>query len=770
MRWFLLLVFTAVTSFAAAPEKPRRVVIVKVDGMNEDQLMHAIEKRDPATGKSQLPWIEKVFVEQGTIYDNFYTRGISLSAPSWSMLDTGHPTLIRGNAEYDRYTGQIYDYLNFFPFYVGYARQKEADMPGVSVLDRAGVPLFIDHFPYTAVYQSFQLFQRGVRWTTLGDVLFRRFSSKSIVSMLEGATPGYDTLLEQETEQEIQARLKDTQTLYLDFYTGKVDHEGHATSDTEAMLKEFRGVDKLVGQIWTSIEHGPFSESTLLVMVSDHGMNNVPGIISQTYSLNDLLNSPAGGAHHVLTDREQLSDFKFRSLDPLLNRFISPSDSSFYLRGQGNEYPTAWLDIDGNERAALGLRNNDLNKIHILLLQLARNDLRPDIRKATAYALGGIIDSHRVDWSETVTQLSEELPLVQAEIDARAPIVARLPHRYKREQMERGEHRADWRLRQEFEDWKTEHAAYSAYLMHLKRLLVFEPDSRDPFKGKVSDLIPEMSLGDRNSRQQLRQYVVGLGPNGLVLTGDGKLDEQNSFRYVDYPWLFTQQRAQNRPQKELPEKPIDFVAMRIADPAPGQHAYWLYGDENNQLEILTDSAGRIAVKPLGGGWRSGLPLALFEDGNLCIPGGQSREAWLSEWHSEKDWFQAIHRTRYSNGVIGVVEEMSPIAERVPGRPGLNPVLLRYERRRRQLVQADMHIFASDHWNFNTRFPNPGGNHGSFLRISTHSVWMIAGTGIPTSRVEDPKDSLDFEPTLVNMMQLPAKSSSLAGGSTPHSAK
>jgi hypothetical protein len=84
---------------------------------------------------------------------------------------------------------------------------------------------------------------------------------------------------------------------------------------------------------------------------------------------------------------------------------------------------------------------------------------------------------------------------------------------------------------------------------------------------------------------------------------------------------------------------------------------------------------------------------------------------------------------------------------------MDQVTLRYERRRRELVQADIHLFAADHWNFNVRFPNPGGNHGSFFRISTHSVWMMAGAGVGKSRIEEPVDSLQFVPVLLNLLHL-----------------
>jgi hypothetical protein len=721
-----------------------------VDGLGQDLLADALAERDPASGKSRLPWLSHIFVEQGAVYENFYTRGISLSAPSWSMLDTGQHTVIRGNVEYDRFTGEVYDYLNFFPLYIGYARQKQVDSPGVEVLDRAGIPLLIDRFQFPQIFQSFQLFQRGVRWTTLQDVLKRKFSSKSIFSMLEGATPSYDSLLQAQTKGELEENLQKPEILYLDFFTGDVDHMGHATSEPAALLKELRKLDTLAGQLWTAIQRSPLANKTLFVMVSDHGMNNVPRIVSQTYNLTDLLNSPVGGAHHVVTNREQLSDFKFKSLYPLLHRVVNPSESSFYLRGEAERYPTAWLDIDGNERAALHLRNSDLNKIHILLQQLARPELALELRQAAARTVEETLDRHRSQWSNTAQQLDEELQALKRAIEERKIVVGE----QRRQFDDIGEKRSAWRLRQELEDWQAEYEAYSAYLRRLKKLLAFEPDRLKVFKEKIEDLIPEMSLGDSNTQEQLRHYVAGPPEGGLQIAADGRLDEERSFRYVDYPKLFCKQRALNRPQPELAEKPIDFTAMRIADTSSGEHAYWLYGGEQSQLEILTDSAGRIAVRPLQGGWRNGLPLALLEDPDLHLPPGAQRLDWLSTWHTEQEWFTAIHKTRYSNGVIGIIEELSPVGENVPGRPGIDAILLRYERRRRELVQADIHLFAADHWNFNVRFPNPGGNHGSFLRISTHSVWMMAGAGVIVGRREEPVDSLDFARVLLESMQSP----------------
>jgi hypothetical protein len=65
------------------------------------------------------------------------------------------------------------------------------------------------------------------------------------------------------------------------------------------------------------------------------------------------------------------------------------------------------------------------------------------------------------------------------------------------------------------------------------------------------------------------------------------------------------------------------------------------------------------------------------------------------------------------------------------------------------------ILANDHWNFDIRGFNPGGNHGSFFRASTNSTFMLAGgasTGIPRGlEVTEPYDSLSVMPTILRLM-------------------
>lgn len=765
MRRLLVLLLAVFVHPAFAKANPKRIVILKVDGLGADLLYDAMQETDPATGKSRLPWCKHIFVENGTVFQSFYTRGISLSAPSWSMLDTGRHAVIRGNAEYDRYTGQVYDYLNFFPFYLGYARNRYVDMPGVEVLDRAGIPLLIDRFQYSEVYQGFQLFQRGVRWTTLKNALASRFSSKFLFSMIEGLqSPTFDSDLQKQQELEAEERLIRPDVLYLDLFWGEIDHIGHATNDPAAQLNALRRLDATVGRIWSRMQQAPLGGEIVLVLVSDHGMNNVPGVISQTFSLTDLFNSREGGAHHVVTNRVQLSDYKLKGLDPMVHRIITPSTASLYLKGEASRYPTAWLDIDGNERAAVHLRSSDVNKIHILLLQLARPDLPAEIRRAACVLLTATIDRHRAAWSEIADQLDGEMHDLARAITERKTEIADQHKKWSAAERGQGDDKAARRRDTELRDWEEEQRGYTAYTARLRALLAVQPDSAHVLTQKISDLVAPMSLGDNNSVRDLQHYVAGPGPQGLVLDPVGGIDEEQSFRHVNYFSLLASQKVRNNPQAALIDRPIDFMMMRLPDEM-GTRVYWLYRDEDSQLLILTNPVGEIAVRPTRDlrqeesgkitwreqPWRPGLPLQLFEDPHLKLATDMDRAQWLCAWHPEREWFNAIHQTRYSNGVIGVIEELSPIADNVPGRPGVGAVLLRYEKRRRELVQADFHIFASDHWNFNTRFPNPGGNHGSFLHISTHSVWMMAGAGVPVEQVDQPVDSLNFASTILNLL-------------------
>jgi hypothetical protein len=235
--------------------------------------------------------------------------------------------------------------------------------------------------------------------------------------------------------------------------------------------------------------------------------------------------------------------------------------------------------------------------------------------------------------------------------------------------------------------------------------------------------------------------------------------------------------VRNNVQAAVGSHPVDFIALRLPD-----YSIFLYSSESRQaiIQSRNDAAGNLELKYLPVGnlrqdragalhfdeapFANDFPLRLWEDKNLDVP-DEKRAEWLSSWHSEQDWMCAVHKTRYSNGIVALHEQFLRVAPSTE-LTGDAALLARFNARRRRLAEPDFVVFANDHWNFNVRGFNPGGNHGSFLRSSTHSVLMLAGgdqTGIPRNMViEEPHDSLSFVPTILELLGRHAEVERLPG--------
>lgn len=734
---------------------------MKADGLPGWLIERMLAERDPDTGKSPLPWFERLFVERGVRVPHFYSRGVSLSVPVWSILDTGRPAEIRGNVEYDRYTLRAFDYLNFFPFYFRSALSKAADMPAVELLDDLGIPLLADRFGPGHTHQSFQLFQRGIRWEALKRAAGGGFPLRSPQKFLDEWQAGFalSNAVMEEVERDLLTALANEQVTYLDLFTGDFDHLGHLDNTGPALRAVAIKIDALAGRIWTAIEKSPLAAETLFVLVSDHGMNTDPSIYSQGYNLVDLLGETVGGAHHVLTNRHPLSEYKLRGLDPFVHRVVTASPASPYTGASHKDYPTALLDLDGNERAGLYLRNSDLNVIHLLLLQLERRDLPVPVRRATEAACHQAIAKFAAASQSRLLSLQ---PHLDALATAGDELLARTPVTTPGLAVPRAKARAA--------SWRADHLAYQEARAAIARLASFD-FKRRPAAAK---LMPKRFIGEPNTLHQLQNYVVALAPEGLQLTADGRLDEARSFRRLNYFDFLNSLTVRNVVQAGVGNRPVDFVAVRIPagklpDGLSANAAVWVNAGPRQQLLILSrgpsgnrpgqlkvipvadlreDAEGRLTFEKLR--WGAGLPLALFEDEAFAVATAE-REAWLAEWHSEHDWLAATHRTRYTNAVIGLAEHF----RRDPSRSGFHGARGGFHWARRELVEADLLLLARDHWNFNVRGFNPGGNHGGFLRASTHAVLMLTGggqTGLrPGVTVQTPYDSLSLVPTVLGLM-------------------
>ena len=732
----------------------QRIVVLKVDGLPEHLLERYVQETGSPgrDGHSRLPWIQHVFSQNGVWLENFYVRGLSLSAPSWSLLDTGRHLEIRGNVEYDRYTLRVHDYLNFLSFYFGYPISRHIDMPGAELLDEARIPLLIDRFPYEQRFQSPQLLQRALKLNSFPGALKRTLAASSPRDFLDEWQLGlpWAASVFRQAEAELIRDLKDPQIRYLDFFSGDYDHVAHLTADPVSQLHALESLDALVGRLWNAIAASPLAAQTALVLVSDHGMNTSPAVFSQGFNLVDWFNSSAGGAHHVLTNRHPLAEFKLKGLDPFVSEVITPSPDSAYLAGQADQYPTVMLDLDGNERASIGLRNNTFNVVQILLDQLTQKGLPGQVRNAALSALFSTLDKVRVEWSLDLDDLAVDLTALDARIEKQQKLVDAQPKKKKwtKDQIARGLDKDARREVVRLTTWRAERRGYAEYVAIIRRLLDLTPADFDPGRFKMPELIPPKSLGPLNSLWDLRHYVTGRAPGGLVLREDGSLDWDRSFQTVDYFSALRSISVRTNVQSGLAPQPVDFIAVRI----PERDAVLLWRDDAHQALILA-RGNQLRYQPVNGdlepvAWKPGLPLELLEDPQLNIA-ASDRETWLYQWHDQRTWLEAVHRTRYSNGIIGLAEELlDPPVEQGD----------RYYQRKRNLRRTDLLVLASDHWNFNVRSFNPGGNHGAFFRESTHSVLLFAGgqdTGIPAGlRIKTPYDSLSLVPTILKLMGRP----------------
>jgi hypothetical protein len=238
----------------------------------------------------------------------------------------------------------------------------------------------------------------------------------------------------------------------------------------------------------------------------------------------------------------------------------------------------------------------------------------------------------------------------------------------------------------------------------------------------------------------------------------------------------------NNVQPHVGNKPIDMTATRIDSHLVAElvketdllpDAVWIYGGPDRQALILArenqgilslryvpikdlraDGAGKLRFEIAE--WAEGYPLRIYEDRNVAeLP--EARKVWLNKWHTDLEWLRVLHKTNYSIGIVGFYEELAKHRQpghdaREVGHSSAERLMQRFARRQRELIETDLLVVANNHWNFDVRGFNPGGNHGSFFRISTLSTLMLAGgeqTGIPRAlNVEEPYDSLSFVPTVL----------------------
>src|SRR5687767_2784388 len=272
-RTFLLAaLLLLLVSYTSAVAQPQRLVVIKCDGLPYDMVDRLARQHDAQSGKSVLPWIDHIFYQRGARLSNFYVRGMSLTAPSWSLLETGQHLQIKGNVEFDRFTLHTYDYLNFFPLYLAGINGTRIDMRAVEVLDSLGLPMLSDAYPHNERYITYSMFLRNQRYSTLQASLQNRFM-KSPRELFDEWTMGIEirSAITDQLLREVITNLGNPKIQYLDLMMEDFDHVAHHNNDAQSHLVALQRIDAVIGQVWTAIQKSPLADETALVVISDHG-------------------------------------------------------------------------------------------------------------------------------------------------------------------------------------------------------------------------------------------------------------------------------------------------------------------------------------------------------------------------------------------------------------------------------------------------------------------------------------------------------------------
>lgn len=817
---------------AQSPALPTRVIVLKVDGLPQAAADAYVNRIDARTGRSELPWMRYLFYEGGVRVANFYSRGISLSEPAWAIVDTGQHSIIKGNFEVDRHTGDSADHLSFVGFNFDVIKKRRLYPAGVEALDACRVPLVSDAFAFEERETGMQLLRRGSRFYELLKVGLGPFRGGSMVERAGDLLVGlnYHKVWAEVIERKFVEAVRNPTIRYADLYWPYIDeaiHDDNSDAGILAALKEFDGV---LGRTQQAIADSGAADRTVLVVVSDHGATyDGEGRYSQGIRLTSYLEQPAFGAHHAMLRGGPLAAYSVAGsmLRPLTRGpATTVARQSLYL-GDRPQQITCALDYDGNERAQLHFRDPDLNRLQMLWRAAKRGQLDAARREAVCRAAVGILDCRRPAWSREADEVAEEVAALGRLIAARqqeartlaaslvslkpadartgsaAPALAGESRRLSAinsldrytDALERSkevtvEVNRYTRLRDE----------YGLYRDRLRlRTSIRSPES---FRAASEDaLFGDRDFGASLTASDLTAYPIRL--RDVVLDASGALDARASFETVNYFDAFAAINIRNSVRSELGTRPVAWSVARLdvvhVAEAFGDawtqvggsnavtDAFLVFGNADRQLVMLyrpgPDDAPEVELVPIMGfaadpagrlsftraSWQPGLPFGLVEDGGLDT-GGVERLAWLSGFHSTREWFEAAHRTAMGLSVAGLTEVYAASYRRfltdaiAAAADADDRLLLRLERRRRDGVATDLFLHASPHWNFDLKDFNAGGNHGGLGRSSMHAVlWMRGGpaTGIVPGpvRVDRPYDGLDVAPTLL-------EAAGLASGGQP----
>ncbi|MGH9803938.1 MAG: alkaline phosphatase family protein [Candidatus Acidiferrales bacterium] len=825
-----LLLLAAIAAMATVPpvaaqESPTprpRLVQIKVDGLSPlllDALMdpddpeklgrlpdpegfrRAIELFRIETGQRDLlPNLRRYFYDEGVRAGEMYSATMTLSAVAWGVIETGQPSVVKRHMTFNRNNGYLRGHLDGFRDTMEIIVRRSRKTSALWELDQAGVSLFSDAFNPLRRYELPQIFYRlpprdylvgwASTYATAGESLSHpwRVVRGHLKRRVEGMDyPDFseefhaDHIAEKILEPEFNG--EERYDYITAFFT--LDHQMHVDPNPENLVHRMARLDRRLGRIFRGVERSRRRDSTLITLISDHGSEFLPGAVNLAFPITRAFRTRYFGGHTVTTVMAEDAGRALSNPIPGID-FPRTYESPFspYGKDAGGEsgYVTAFIDNFGNARAEVHLRNNDLNRLHLLLLARKRPlDAAEHTRSA---------ELMRATLADACRWLEPELANYRAYHEGGRAWIPSL------------EKRADYFWRDVAARLKDEGERDAQQLAALERLQEL-CQAEDPAswlaakKPSVSDLIPKRYFGPRNSVFQLSHYSIGLDDN--LDWVETTVDVQGRPAPMDYVQLLSDYRAPNPPLSNEANPtdlivtllPVEPVAAALAEHgwlSPDSElarALWVVSTAKNNLRkggqalLLEDKAGRLRYLPMENLQETADgrfllaphneldPLGLFYDSAFRSPTGEPAFLWLEEFHTAEDWLAATHGTAYTIAPLIFADLAGVHAERFIGNPEFQQTLNGFaseEAKQRYLrglawkyasQEPDLLLWSSYLWNYSSKSHTSGGSHGGLTPQVTRTTFLLWGGRnfhLPAGEVlDEPATTLDIAPTLARLL-------------------
>ncbi len=841
-RWALgatvVIVAVAVWQSVLAQEiSPRRdskrLVVLKADGLPPellealsfperpelmDRLDYAADLRRQLefyrrqTGRRiVLPNIRRYFFENGVHLENIFSETVTLSAAAWAVIDTGQPSVIKGHATFSRDTCYLRSHLDGLRDTLDAIRRGESKTAALWNLDQVGVSPMRDAFDPWRVFQGPQIYSRsghreflgrtGIRWLTNDEDgfsdIFRSHLSRLVTSI------DY-TEFNQEMTGEMMARKVLERNITgeerYDYITGLftlMDHQQHVDPHPENLIHWLTKLDRGVGRIFSAIERSERRDNTVVTLVSDHGSEIKPGQTAFSFPITRHFRKPIFGAHTIKT---LLVESAWNAASVVIPGIDFPrvyeSRYSPYgeaAQGPGGEsgYVTAFIDNFGNGRSSVNLRNDDLNRLHLLLLELRKQPI-------PAQRFTRLRDLFRETLEQTRTWLEPDLALYEDYRAGSLDLAANLARKADNFSQD-----SSIRLIQEA-------SRDAPQIKALQRLLSIRFEASDPGEGplfdelfskpfRIPDFIPKQFLGLANTFHQLSNYTMGLDEdlNWVRSTVDaqGRSVEMNYFDVLsDY-------RAPNAPANgrfnpfdlmiaKLPSASVEEALGARGLLAPQRkvkNAVWARStakdnpEKGDEALIVQDAQGLLQYIPLRrleqdpeGAIRFELgeakdPLRLLASTYFRSLSRQDALDWMRAFHSRNEWLEAAFDSEYGTAICTLIDILNNPVPDLVASPEFRRYLVdfsdaemkeRYLRglnRKYSTLNPDFVVWSEELWNFNSKARTSGGSHSGLRPIVSNTAFLIWGG--PDTRVARGRSvaqlgtTLDIVPTLFRAVDM-----------------